>query len=232
MAKMNYEHVFAAAGFSGEQFDIAAGPANTGIIDVLLSAGDGVLTSDAPHVLVSTGALNAAGVALDISALETEKTVDGGEALPGRFFYLSIQNSNISTVNTITVSSSATINGAATFVINSTGDYLFHHVAAGVWRVNSLPRPNEPLATIARVNIAAGSWASHAYSIPQATHGLVAASSYVVNVINQDLTPDEIVDVEVQFNAATGDITLRKGAKAPNFNGVAVIIGSFDPTTY
>lgn len=232
MAKFSYEHVFSSAGFSGEQFNIAAGPANTDIIDVLLSAGNGVLTSDAPHVLVSTGALFAGGVTLDISALETEKAVDGGENLPGRFFYLSIQNTNISIVNTLTVNSSATINGAATLVINSTGDYLFHHVAAGVWRVNSLPRPNEPLATIARVDIDSATWAAHAYSIPQATHGLVPASSYVVTVVNQDLTPDEIVDVEVQFDPATGDITLRKGAKAPNFNGVAVIIGSFDPTVY
>ena len=57
MAKMNYEHVFSSAGFSGESFDIAQGPANTGVIDVLLSVGNGALTEDAPHALVSTGVL-------------------------------------------------------------------------------------------------------------------------------------------------------------------------------
>ena len=79
-------------------------------------------------------------------------------ALPGRFFYLSIQNSNISSVNSITVNSSATINGIATLVITGPGDYLFHHVSSGVWRVNELPRPEEPLATIKRIPFASTVW--------------------------------------------------------------------------
>jgi hypothetical protein len=185
MAKMNYEHVFSSAGFSGESFNIAEGynvsydtsagdvvfdnatstlilttgtwptwirevgkefvisgttnnngtfhtvsvdntfkvltviesvvdetpvgvtsfdgSIDTGIIDVLLGVGNAVLTTDAPLVLHSTGALGAART-LDISALEIENVAQGGEPLNGRFFYLSIQNSDISSTNKITIS--------------------------------------------------------------------------------------------------------------------------------
>ena len=160
-------------------------------------------------------------------------------ALNGRFFYLSVQNTNIGASN-ITISSSGTINGAATFVISTTGDYLFHHVSGGTWRVNALPRPEEPLATIKRVSFAAADWDAGATKnvikviqtgVPAAgevgPHGLLASGSYVVQVINTDLTPDEQVDVEVQF-AANGDITLRKASKMADFAGVVVIVGSMD----
>ena len=157
MAKLNYEHVFASAGFSGEQFDIAQGPADSGIIDTLLSAGDGHLTEDAPHVLTSTGDLGANRV-LVISGLEAESAARGGQALDGRFFYLSVQNTDILS-HSLTVSGSSTVNGDATFVIKTEGDYLFHHVTGGVWRVNILPRPSEKLATLARVNFTAADWA-------------------------------------------------------------------------
>lgn len=238
MAQINYSHVFAGAGFSGETFDIAAGPADTGIIDVLLSVGDGALTADAPHVLVSTGALGAA-VALDISAMEAESVAQGGLALNGRFFYLSVQNSDIST-NNLTVTGSTSINGSASLVISSTGDYIFHHTSGGVWRANVLPLPAEKLATIARIPFLATDWDAGAIKntivalqtgAPAAgqvgPHSLTVASSYVVQVINTDLTPDELVDVEVQF-AANGNITLKKAPKAADFAGVIVIVGSLD----
>lgn len=239
MAKLNYSHVYAAAGFSGESFDIAAGPANTDIIDVLLSVGNAALTSDAPHVLLSSGALFAGGVTLDISALEAESSAAGSAALNGRFFYLSVQNSNISAVNNIVISSSATINGAASFTISNTGDYIFHHVASGAWRVNILPTPAEKIATLARISFASTDWALGtanqikviAAGTPGAgevgPHGLAAYSSYVVQVINTDLTPDEIVDAEIQI-ASNGDITILKAGLGAAFAGVVVIVGSLD----
>jgi len=237
MAQVNYTHVFSSAGFSGEQFDIAAGPADALIINGLLSVGNGLLTEDAPHVLISTGALGGARI-LDISGLESESVAKGGQALDGRFFYLSIQNTDILS-NSITVSGGATINGSATFVISTEGDYLFHHVTGGVWRVNLLPRPSEKIATLARVPFAAADWALgivNAVKVIQTgspgtgevgPHLITVAGTYVVQVINTDLTPNELVDVEIQY-AANGDVTLRKAQKAPAFNGVAVLIGTMD----
>lgn len=316
MAKLNYEHVFAAAGFSGETWDISKGhdlsytsdalqvttivgtkrftlgtgafpswfipgkvfetnsgpnpgpftiktrissteievfgsvvletgvtmvfdgSKDTAIQDILLQTGNGDLTEDAPHVLVSTGALGAARQ-LDISAMEVESAGRGSQSLNGRFFYLSVQNSDILT-NSLTVSSSATINGDATFVITSPGDYMFHHTKNGVWRVNLLPTPAEKLATLARVSFLASDWDAGAIKntikiiqtgSPVAgeigPHNITASGSYVVQVINTDLTPDELVDVEIQF-AANGDITLKKSGLGADFAGVAVIVGTLD----
>jgi len=237
MAKLNYEHVFSSAGFSGEQFDIAAGPADTGIIDVLLGVGDGALTEDAPHVLTSTGVLGGART-LDLTGLESESAAKGGQALDGRFFYLSVQNTDILT-NSITVSGGATINGNGNFVISTEGDYLFHHVSGGVWRCNILPRPSEKLATLARISFTSADWAAGTEDMIKIVqtgaagagevgpHDITASGSYIVQVINEDLTPDEQVDVEIQY-ASNGDITLRKARKAPDFNGVAIIVGTLD----
>ena len=66
---------------------VVDGSADTRLIDVLLSVGGAALESNAPHALVSTGALGASRT-LDISALEAENALEGGEDLPGRFFYL------------------------------------------------------------------------------------------------------------------------------------------------
>ena len=316
MAKMNYEHVYAAAGFSGDSWDIAVGynltftsavgavsfdnatkkitlasgtfptwlvagkvfytdsvtnpgpftvkirnsgtditlfetpvnellvtatligSADTKIQDVLLSAGNGILTTDAPLVLVSTGALTAPRT-LSISALESESVDQGSEPLRGRFFFLSVQNTDVGT-NSITISSSATINGSATFVISSTGEYMFYHIANGLWRAVVLPLPTERLATIARIPFADYKWdegtTKDTITILQTgspslgevgPHSLTLASSYIVQVINTDLTPDELVDVEVQY-ATSGNIVLRKAAKAQDFNGVAIIVGALD----
>jgi len=226
MAKMLYEHVLASGGFSGESFDIAQGPANTGIIDVLLSAGvASALTDNAPHVLVSTGALTNAN-ALDISGMEVEAAGAGGVALRGRFFYLSVQNTDIAT-NNITVTSSATINGLASLVIDHVADYLFHHVSAGVWRVNALPTPGQNFASIVRVPFTTTDWVSNVLTITQGTHGLAAYDSYIIQIINTDLSPVENVDVEMQF-AGSGNITLRKAPRAADFNGIAIIAGTID----
>jgi len=234
MAKLMYEHVFAAGGFSGESFDIAVGPANTGLIDVLLSAGDGALTDNAPHALVSTGALTAAR-ALDISGMETEGAGGGGQALNGRFFYLSVQNTDIET-NPITISSSTSINGVGTLVIDNVGDYLFTHLSGGVWRANFLPSTVPDTASMVRVTFAAADWVGNAITIlrtgtPGAgqvgPHDLAAYNSYLVQIINTDQTPDEMVDVELQF-AGSGNITMRKAPRAAAFAGIAVISGTVD----
>jgi len=321
MAKMNYEHVFSSAGFSGESFNIAEGynvsydtsagdvvfdnatstlilttgtwptwirevgkefvisgttnnngtfhtvsvdntfkvltviesvvdetpvgvtsfdgSIDTGIIDVLLGVGNAVLTTDAPLVLHSTGALGAART-LDISALEIENVAQGGEPLNGRFFYLSIQNSDISSTNKITISSSSTINGFADLEITSTGDYMFFHESAGAWRVNILPRPEEALATLTRIPFTADMWAdgikneitilqTGTPSAGQAgPHYLTKADTYVVQIVNTDLDPVEVVDLEVQFDSSTGNITLVKAQRAKAFNGIATIVGALD----
>jgi hypothetical protein len=319
MARMSYEHVFSAAGFSGESFDVAKGydvtytttagdlvfdntasvytltlsagtwpidfrvvgktfttgsvtnpgpftvkamdvtnkimtvqesvtnetPVGTTLVDgakdpqiisVLLKTGSGDLTTDAPHFLRSTGALGGART-LGIAGLEAESALQGSQPLNGRFFYLSMQNSDLST-NNLTVTSSATINGAASLVITTAGDYLFHHFAAGEWRANLLPRVSESHATIARVPFTSAMWDAGANKesikiIPSGSpaageagpHGLTVAGSYIVQVINTDLSPDEIVDVEVQFDAL-GNITMVKAKKAPDFNGIAIIVGA------
>lgn len=237
MANIQYNHVFSSAGFSGEQFDIAQGPADAGIIDTILSVGDGALTEDAPHVLVSTGALGGART-LDLSGLESESAGKGGQPLDGRFFYLSVQNTDILT-SSITISGGATINGNASFEVKTEGDYLFHHVTGGAWRCNILPRPAEKLATLARIPFTSADWAAGTQDMIKiiqsgvgaagevGPHEITAYGSYIVQVINSDLTPDEQVDVEIQF-AANGDVSLRKARKAPDFNGVAILIGTLD----
>ena len=316
MAKINYEHIFAAAGFSGENWDVCvghnlsfdssgdaldvtfdvaktitlaagsfpawmqivgtvfstdsvtnAGPftvvsasasvitvaeavaaeagvdvvfdgsADTDIQDVLLSVGAGALTEDAPHVIVSSGALGAARQ-LDISAMEVESAALGSMPLDGRFFYLSVQNSDILT-NNLTVVSSSTINGAASLVISSEGDYMFHHVSGGVWLVNILPRPSEKLATLARVDFLDSDWAAGTANqikvIQTGTPGagevgphlISAADTYLIQVFNTDLGTNEIVDAEIQVDS-NGDILIYKAGLGQAFNGTVVISGTLD----
>jgi hypothetical protein len=220
------------------QTPVCDGSADTAIIDVLLKAGNGVLTCDAPFVLTSTGALTSSRT-LSIAGLEVESAQQGSEKMPGRFFYLSVQNSDISPSVKITVSASASINGAGTFEIAHAGDYMFYHVSEGVWRCNIMPRPGESHATIARVPFTSAMWSAGTVNqiviIPTGVlaagqagpHALKVYGSYVVTVINTDLTPDEVVDVETQFDGV-GNITLVKAQKAKPFNGVAVIIGSLE----
>ena len=237
MATIAYSHQIMSGGFSGESFDIAAGGADVGLIDVLLSVGDGAVTENIPAVLVSTGALGGARQ-LDLSAAEVEAA--GALAMNGRIIFLSVQNSDIAT-NNLTIIGSATINGAASLVVSSATDFVLQHVAAGVWRANVLPRPSENHATIARVSFASTVWDAGAtknqIKILQTgiagageagPHALLKSGSYVVEVINTDLTPDEKVEVEVQFDSATGNITLKKAPKAADFAGVCVIVGSLE----
>jgi hypothetical protein len=121
----------------------------------------------------------------------------------------------------------------------NTGDYLFTHVADGVWRCSSMPRPSEAIATLKRILFVAADWVNGTRNrikiIPSGSvapgeigpHLLTVAGSYLVQVINTDLTPDEMVDVETQFDAS-GNIWLVKAEKAKAFNGVVVISGAMD----
>jgi hypothetical protein len=216
------------------------GTIDTAIIDVLLSAGDGILTTDAPLVLTSTGLLGAART-LSIADLEEESALQGGEALRGRFFYLTITNTDITTTNTLTVTSSGTINEETSFVITSPGDYMFFHISNGAWRCSVMPRPEESIASLIRVPFTAAGWSAgdkNSITIPQSgtadpaagefgPHTIAPFDSYMVQVINTDLTPNEIVDVEVQF-ALNGNVTLVKAQKARPFNGIALICGTLD----
>ena len=240
MAVTNYSHVIMTGGFSGESFDISAGAADVGLIDVLLSLGNGAVTENIPAALVSTGALGGAR-ALSLAGAEAEFA--GAAAMNGRIIFLSIQNSDIDT-NNLTITGSVTINGEASLVISNQVDLVLQHVASGVWRANVLPRPSQNPAAIARVSFASTVWDAHLtdkntikiLQDPTATpaagevgpHALLKSGSYVVEVINTDLTPDEKVDVEVQFDAATGNITLKKAPKAADFAGICVIIGSLE----
>lgn len=217
---------------------VADGSADSLLISNLLKAGNGVLTTDAPLVLYSTGSLGGART-LDISALEAESVAQGGEPLNGRFFYLSVQNSDISNSNKITVSSSATINGAANFEIKKPGDFLFFHETSGAWRTNILTRPGEAHATIAMIPFVAADWS--AGTINEITvlqtgspaagqvgpHNLKVYPHYLVQVCDESVTPHELVTVETQFDSS-GNITLVKAQKAKPFSGTVLIIGSLD----
>lgn len=218
---------------------VVDGSIDTAIQDILLKSGDGALTEDAPHVLESTGALGAART-LDISGMEVELAARGGMDLPGRFFYLSIRNTDISAVNSITMSAGSTINGAATFAITNQGDYLFHHTKDGAWRVNIVPRPDEQSAVLKRIAFTAANWDAGTLKdtikvlqtgTPAAgevgPHLIAAYDSYLIQVINTDISPNEIVDVEVQIDS-NGDVILKKARKAADFNGIVVISGTID----
>jgi hypothetical protein len=217
------------------------GSADTKLIDVLLKAGNGVLTTDAPLVLYSTGTLGAART-LDIASLEKENTAQGGQDLQGRFFYLSVQNSDVSNSNTITISTSTgggSINGLSTLVIRKPQDYIFHFESSGLWRANILTRPGEAHATIAMIPFVAADWSAGTVNeieviqtgVPTGgqvgPHGLKVYPHYIVQVCDETLTKPELVDVETQFDVS-GNIKLIKAQKAKPFSGTVLIVSSLD----
>ena len=233
MAKSFFEAVLARGGFAGESFDIAAGPADAEIIDVLLSVGDGGLTVDAPLMLTSTGALGAARE-LDISALEVDES---GAALGGRFFFLSVQNSDITT-NDITIQAGVGVNGSTTtnpFVISEASDWLFVHTSGGVWRAYRQSTTVAQAAMIFRADFAAADWAAgttNRITIVQAgapgageigPHGMAIASSYAVQVYRD--ANDRLVNLGVEVDPVTGDIDLIKAPAAPAEDGRVIVIG-------
>lgn len=120
--KVFYEAIFAHGGFAGDVFDIAVGPANIDVIDVLLSIGDGTLTQNIPINIISTGLLHA-NRALDLSGAEQN----------GKMAFLSIRNTDIA-IHNITIMPSGTINGLSSLTVTGPQDYILVHETAGVWR--------------------------------------------------------------------------------------------------
>jgi hypothetical protein len=212
------------------------GSADLRIQDVLLSAGNGVLTVDAPLVLSSTGNLTAPRT-LSFAGLETDDTMD----MRGRILILSVQNDDI-LLNALTLVSSATINDAANFVVTSKGDYMFYHIANGVWRTVLLPLPTDALATFKRIPFTAAHWDAGATKdtirvvadgVPGAgevgPHWIEIYPTYMVQVINLDLPKPEVVTCDIMFeDDGSGDIIIEKAPRSPDFNGVVLISGTLD----
>jgi hypothetical protein len=228
MAKSFYETIIASGGFAGENFDVAAGPANTGVIDTLLSAGDGTLTEDAPISVISTGLLNAART-LDLTSLE---------AADGRILLLSVRNSDISGVNTLTLLATTSINGfgpTTGFVIDEEKNYWLVHETGGIWRAYEQRLDFGAAAVIFRDTFAAADWTAGTNNqitilrtgAPAAgeigPHNLMDADSYVIQVYRD--SDDELVDTGVVVNSATGDITLTKTGLGADFDGRIIVVG-------
>lgn len=118
-----YETIIASGGFAGESYDINVGPLETDIVDTLLNVGaTSALQENTPVSIVSTGVLGGAKV-LDLSGIENN----------GRFFFLSVQNTDLDT-NNLTLTPSVSINGNANLVISDASDYILIHTSGGVWR--------------------------------------------------------------------------------------------------
>lgn len=227
MAKSFYETIIASGGFAGENFDVAAGPANTGVIDTLLSVGDGALTEDAPISVISTGALGAPRT-LDLTALE---------AADGRILLLSVRNSDITT-NSLTLTATTSINGfgpTTGFVISEEVNYWLVHETGGFWRAYEQRLDFGASAVIFRDTFAAADWGAGVANqvtilrtgAPVAgqigPHNLMDADSYVVQVYRD--SDDELVDTGVIVNSTTGDITITKTGLGAAFDGRIIIVG-------
>lgn len=229
MAKTFYEAIIGQGGFAGQVFDIAQGPAETQVLDVLLSASGGtnasMLEIDAPVNLISTGALGGARE-LDITGIEQE----------GRFFFLSARNSDITT-NNLTITATTDINGGgASLVISAASDYIFIHESGGTWRAYQQQLSVPSVACVFRADFSAADWDAGATAnsitvvqsgVPGAgeigPHACAIASSYVVQVFRD--SDDRQVGIPVLVNPTTGDITLRKFGLGPDFDGRVIIVG-------
>lgn len=134
MAHEFYTNIIANGGFSGQSFNINQGPAQTDVIDVILSASGGsvpsVLQENAPISLISTGLLNTPKE-LDLSQVEAN----------GRLFFLSVQNTDLDT-NSLTLVSGSNLNGDASLIITDPDDYVLVYTVNG-WRVQSIYTPEE-----------------------------------------------------------------------------------------
>lgn len=228
--KSFYEAIIAEGGFAGQVFDVTQGdagsfPDNTDIIDVLLSVGNGTLTGNAPVNIISTGLLNAAR-SLTITATEQN----------GRFFFLSVRNTDITT-NNLTVVATTDINGGgASFVISSARDFLFVHETGGTWRAYEQKENLSNFARVFRGTFTALTWSAgtaNQITIVQTgapaagqigPHGLAIASSYVVQVYRD--SDNKLVDTGVIVNGGTGNITLTKTGLGQDFAGRVIVVGT------
>ena len=228
MAKSFYETIIASGGFAGEHYDVAVGPTLDGVLTgSALSAGDGALGEDTPVSVISTGALGAA----------RELDISGAENGDGRIILLSVRNSDITT-NSLTLIPTTSINGfgpTTGLVINEEKNYWLIHETGGVWRAYEQRLDFGAAATVFRDTFAAADWgAGTANEItilrtgsPAAgeigPHNLMDADSYVIQVYRD--SDDELVDVGVIVDSATGDITITKTGLGAPFDGRVIIIG-------
>ena len=237
------ENVTAEAGVTV----VFEGSDNTLIQDTLLKdlapAAEANLTEDAPHLLVSSGALGASRI-LNISLLEAESVAKGGRALKGRFFQLSVQNTDVNNSfsgYSLTVKGSGTINGAATLVITSPNDYWFTHDQNGNWIATIMPAPGDKLSSTKRIPFTAGKWNEGANKntikvlqtgVPGlgeiGPHELANYDTYQVQVWDLSGTRSELVDAEIQVDKTTGDIIIQKASLGANFAGEVIITGTLD----
>lgn len=225
MAKSFFETIIASGGFAGESFDVAVGPANLGVIDVLLDTGSGALTEDAPVSLVSSGALTASRV-LTITAVEQA----------GRYFFLSVRNSDIAPGITLTVTATTDINGGGTsLVLSEARDYLFVHETSGTWRAYQQKLSQGADSQVYREAFVIADWSSapantivFSQDAPGGNElgptGLGISGSYTVAVYRD--SDDELVDVGVVVDPGTGDVTLTKTGLGADFDGRVIIIGT------
>lgn len=228
--KSFYEAIIAEGGFAGQVFDVTQGdagsfPDNTDIIDVLLNVGNGILTGNAPVNIISTGAFGAPR-SLTITATEQN----------GRFFFLSVRNSDITTNNLTVIASSDINGGGASFVIASARDFIFVHETGGVWRAYEQKQNLSNFARVFRVTFAALTWSAGTNNritvirtgAPAAgqvgPHGLALASSYVVQVYRD--SDNQLVDTGVVVDPVTGNITLSKTGLGQNFAGRIIVVGT------
>lgn len=225
-----YEAIIAEGGFAGQVFDVTVGaggsfPDNLDIINVLLENGNGVLTGNAPVNIISTSLLNAPRT-LNIAATEQN----------GRFFFLSVRNTDIAT-NNLTVVATTDINGGGTnFVIASARDFLFVHETGGTWRAYEQKENLSNFARVFRTTFLAATWSAGTANritvvrtgAPGAgqvgPHGLALASSYVVQVYRD--SDNQLVDTGVVVDGATGNITLSKTGLGQNFAGRLIVVGT------
>jgi hypothetical protein len=193
---------------------------------VILSANGGttpsLLAENAPVSLVSTGALSFPQE-LDITGVEN----------PGRFFFLSVRNSDITT-NNLTVTASTSINGGGTSIVcSSAGDFVFVHETGGVWRAYRLSLTAN--ARIFRDTFLVADWTGgvdNRVTIIQTgapaageigPHGLTIATSYLVQIYRD--SDDEMVDLGIEVDTSTGDISLTKTGLGTNFDGRVIVGG-------
>lgn len=106
-------------------FDVAVGPADTSVINALLSAGNGTLTVDAPLRLRSTGPLGATRQ-LNLTSLEANH---------GRIVLLDVANSDITTNNLQLVATADINGGGPTLTISAATEILLVHSSAGNWKL-------------------------------------------------------------------------------------------------
>jgi hypothetical protein len=160
---------------------------------------------------------------LDITATEQN----------GRYFFLSVRNSDITT-NALTVTATTDINGGGiSLVINEASDFLFVHETGGTWRAYRQQFTSG--ASIFRDTFIVGDWTGGTANrivviqtgAPAAgeigPHGLAIASSYATQVYRD--SDDELVDLGIEVDPPTGDITLKKTGLGTNFAGRLIVVG-------